>query len=418
LAAVDRLPNALDDGQLLAIQAKADPIGRGALFLERLEHAMPTLDVDADTLRHLGSAFTVVPEVHNARIVLERAVAAARDEGRMGLVAQTLTSLGDAALYSGDWDLTLQATDECARLAGDIGKPIWSGFAHLTQGTLMAMRGEEERSLWLIAEANRALTPLALAPFDTYFAIARSAVAASAGRYTEAFEQIRRAFDPTETAYDLLIGSRGLIDLVEAAVRIGQQDYARRAVDELEKVVHRNGSPFIATSVNYARPMLADDETAEALYVSALADQPVRIPFLRARVLLDYGMWLRRQRRVTDSHDPLRSARDGFDAIGAASWAERARQQLRASGEKSPRRSPERRDELTPQELQIAAMVAEGLTNREIAERLFLSHRTVGSHLYRIFPKLGISSRSEITRALVGLDESLQSVSGRSSPSR
>jgi DNA-binding NarL/FixJ family response regulator len=96
----------------------------------------------------------------------------------------------------------------------------------------------------------------------------------------------------------------------------------------------------------------------------------------------------------------LRAAREAFDAPGAARWSERARQELRASGETSRRRTLEAWDELTPQELQIAQMAAEGLTNREIGERLYLSHRTIGSHLYRIFPKLGVSSRSELRDAV------------------
>ena len=100
---------------------------------------------------------------------------------------------------------------------------------------------------------------------------------------------------------------------------------------------------------------------------------------------------------------PLRAARDGFDALGVVSWGERARQELRASGETSRMRKPEARDRLTPQELQIARMAADGLTNREIGQRLYLSHRTVGSHLYHLFPKLGISSRTELAAALAGV---------------
>jgi DNA-binding NarL/FixJ family response regulator len=113
-------------------------------------------------------------------------------------------------------------------------------------------------------------------------------------------------------------------------------------------------------------------------------------------MLLAYGMWLRRQRRVAESRSALRAARDAFDALGALPWGERARQELLASGERSRRRSPETWDLLTPQELQIAKMTADGLSNKEIGQRLYLSHRTVGSHLYRIFPKVGITSRSEL----------------------
>jgi DNA-binding NarL/FixJ family response regulator len=119
-------------------------------------------------------------------------------------------------------------------------------------------------------------------------------------------------------------------------------------------------------------------------------------------MLLWYGRWLRRQRRVAESRAPLRAARDLFDALNLPELAESARQELRASGETSRRRIPEARDQLTPQELQIARMAAQGLSNREIGQRLYLSHRTVGSHLYRTFPKLGVTSRAQLSSVLDG----------------
>src|SRR5258708_13149651 len=110
-------------------------------------------------------------------------------------------------------------------------------------------------------------------------------------------------------------------------------------------------------------------------------------------MLLWYGRWRRRQRRVGESGAPLRAAGAGFDAGGFAKLAESARQELRASGETSRRRTPETWDQLTPQELQIARMAAEGLSNREIGQLLYISHRTVESHPHRIFPKLGTPPR-------------------------
>jgi len=121
---------------------------------------------------------------------------------------------------------------------------------------------------------------------------------------------------------------------------------------------------------------------------------------LRARLLLAYGAWLRRQRRVAESRAPLRAAREAFDALGAVPWGERARQELRAAGEASHHRTPRAWDRLSPQELQIARLAADGLSNREIGQQLYLSHRTVSSHLYRVFPKLGISSRSQLRTVL------------------
>jgi DNA-binding NarL/FixJ family response regulator len=123
-------------------------------------------------------------------------------------------------------------------------------------------------------------------------------------------------------------------------------------------------------------------------------------PFLRARVQLAYGEWLHQQRHDAASRAPLRAARETFDALGVAPWSERARQQLRATGERSRPRTPEARDRLTPRELQIVQLAAEGLSNREIGQMVYLSHRTTSSHLYRAFRKLGITSRTELRAAL------------------
>ena len=123
-------------------------------------------------------------------------------------------------------------------------------------------------------------------------------------------------------------------------------------------------------------------------------------PFYAARTQLAYGGWLRRHRRGADSRTPLREAARIFDALGLLRYADRARRELRASGERARRRVPEAWTELSPQELQIAQLAAEGLSNRDIGERLYLSHRTVSTHLHRLFPKLGITSRTQLRDAL------------------
>jgi DNA-binding NarL/FixJ family response regulator len=112
-----------------------------------------------------------------------------------------------------------------------------------------------------------------------------------------------------------------------------------------------------------------------------------------------FGTWLRRQRRVVESRPLLRAARDAFDRLGNIPFSDIARSELRGAGESSQRRH-EAWYELTPQESQIARLAADGLTNREIGERLFLSHRTIASHLYRIFPKLGVASRAQLARVV------------------
>jgi DNA-binding NarL/FixJ family response regulator len=163
-------------------------------------------------------------------------------------------------------------------------------------------------------------------------------------------------------------------------------------------------SPWQRISMAYARAVIAadgdDPDAAEAAFSAALAADLQRWPLPRARLLLAYGSWLRRQRRVVESRTPLRTARDLFDAMGVAWMGERARRELGASGEASRARGAHTLDELTPQELQIARLAADGLSNREIGERLYLSHRTVGFHLYHVYPKLGVSSRAQLHAAL------------------
>ena len=161
-------------------------------------------------------------------------------------------------------------------------------------------------------------------------------------------------------------------------------------------------APALHADLRLVRAMLAPQDQAEALFEAALRADLTAWPLIRSRTQLVYGEWLRRHRRALESRDHLRAARDMFDALGAIPWSERARRELRAAGEVSRRRAPDARDQLTPHELQIAQLAAEGLTNREIGQRLYLSHRTVSSHLHRIFPKLGVASRSEL-RTMVSL---------------
>jgi DNA-binding CsgD family transcriptional regulator len=191
-----------------------------------------------------------------------------------------------------------------------------------------------------------------------------------------------------------------LVDLAEAASRAGYQQAAHAHWAELVPQAAATGSPLLRASLAVAAPMLATGG-AEALFDDAFHADLAAWPLHRARLQLAYGMWLRRRQQAADSRAPLRAARDTFDALGAAPWAQRARDELRAAGERSRQPAPRALDLLAPQELQIARLAAEGLSNREIGQQLYLSHRTISNHLYRIFPKLGITSRVELA-AVVG----------------
>jgi DNA-binding CsgD family transcriptional regulator len=165
-------------------------------------------------------------------------------------------------------------------------------------------------------------------------------------------------------------------------------------------------SPGVRRAIAYARVVLADEDTFADRMEEAMAIPGAVSPWYRARLELARGMWLRRHRRVAQSRYALRAARKAFTTLGARAWAERADRELAAtgvdtgSGSGSGYGTHAAWTRLSPQELQIAQLAAAGLSNREIGQRLYLSHRTVGSHLYRIYPKLGITSRGQLHRVL------------------
>jgi DNA-binding CsgD family transcriptional regulator len=183
-------------------------------------------------------------------------------------------------------------------------------------------------------------------------------------------------------------------------VHSGHRDDISGIMNELEDLSARIRSPQLQVAMRCARPLVAADHSKETLFLAGLHSELADWPFARARLQLAYGSWLRRQRRVSESRGPLLAAKDGFDDLGVLPWAERTREELRASGVTSRKRAPAARDQLTTSELQIAQLAAAGLTNQEIGQSLYLSPRTVSSHLYRIFPKLGIASRGQLHTAL------------------
>jgi DNA-binding CsgD family transcriptional regulator len=402
VAAAERLGAADDDPALLAVLANADPVGRGALVNERIARMTPDAARDPAALHLVGSAASAVWAFDLALGFLGGAVDGLRAQGRLGLLAQALVSQAWAAVHLAKETLAISAADEGARLARETGQPRWALSADLARAAVAGERGNFETVHALTSLAETELLPVGAHAMLSLVQFVRGRAAVAHQRYQEGLEHLRRTLDASDVAYHPFIGAWGLSDLVEAATRSGNEAEAKLYLGELESLVAQTSAPLLRASLSFARPLLASEEDAEALYQAALATDLSNWPCFRGRLLLDYGRWLRRQRRVADSRAPLRAARESFDALAFDGLAESARQELRAAGEGSVRRAPDARDQLTPQELQIAQLAAAGLSNREIGHRLYLSHRTVGSHLYRLFPKLGIASRNELDRDLLG----------------
>ncbi|HKR98106.1 MAG TPA: LuxR C-terminal-related transcriptional regulator, partial [Candidatus Dormibacteraeota bacterium] len=193
-----------------------------------------------------------------------------------------------------------------------------------------------------------------------------------------------------------------LPDRIEAAVRAGRSDEARASLHLFEKWAAETDSTWSLARLAVARALLSEGDEATAHYERALwliGDAPC---FDRARIQLLYGEHLRRSRRRTDSRVQLRAALEGFERVQATPWAARARAELRASGATARKRDPSTLDQLTPHELQIARLVAEGLSNKEVAAQLYLSPRTIDFHLRNVFAKLGIKSRTQLASLSLG----------------
>jgi ATP/maltotriose-dependent transcriptional regulator MalT len=290
---------------------------------------------------------------------------------------------------------------EGARLSEEAGQARYVPAAKLVQAIAVAELGDDEVAERLIGEVEVVLLPMGANPLLSLAALARGRKELAAGRVAEAHENLARIFDPADVAHQPFVRGRVLADLAEAAAAGGGSvDVARGYVAEWQEIAAATKAPHLEVQLAYATAILADDDVAEESFHAAIRAGTAGWPSYAARTQLAYGAWLRRQRRVAESRAPLREAAQSFDALGLLCFAERARRELRATGETTRRRVPEAWSQLSPQELQIAQLAAEGLSNRQIGERLYLSHRTVGSHLYRLFPKLGVTSRAQLRDAL------------------
>ena len=394
------LPLDDDDARLVAILAWADPLSSGADVIERLSELLPDPHGDGRAMRLYGMAATAVGHQELATGFLGAAIAALRADGRLALLAQALILRAWSGLHLGSWHASMPDLEEGGRLAAETSQPLWQARARAGEAALAGLRGEPDVAARLAAEVERVALPAHASAALADVQHARGIAALGAGNYADAHDQLWRVFDRGDAAHHYMKSLWAIGDLAEASVHTGHADAARVLLAELEPAAAGTPSPRIQVAMRHARALLAEPEEATALYAAALDADLTSWPFARARLQLALGSWLRRHRRVAESRAPLRAARDAFDALGIVPWGERARQELRASGESSRRRAPDARDELTPQELQIAQMAGEGLSNREIGQQLYLSHRTVGSHLYRVYPKLGVTSRAELRDAL------------------
>jgi DNA-binding CsgD family transcriptional regulator len=389
-----------DDPRLLAVIALAHPELTGPKVLEHVSRMRLGEVADPVLEMYLGIAAEKAGDFVSGERFLSRAVERLREQGRVAVLTQALVHLAWTATYLGNWASAAAAGVDGGRLARDSRQPQYGLTGELVAALATALRGVESDVESMLAEPERRLLAMNGGPMLAPVHLARGAAALGDGRHDEAFGHLWRVFDESDPAFHRFMRWPAVLDLVEAGCHGENVGRVKQVVSELEEIARHSSPPILCAGLACARPLVAAGDEAEQLFREAIGQGSGGYPFLRARTLFSFGCWLRRERRGVESRKPLRDAIDLFDALDATRWSMRARQELRATGETLGPRTPDARDRLTAQELQIAQLAADGLSNREIGERLFLSHRTIGSHLYRIFPKLEITSRVQLRDAL------------------
>jgi DNA-binding CsgD family transcriptional regulator len=389
----------------LWIRASTDPIGGRSQLLPYLRKIVGS-PLEEPSLWGTGSAAWILDESDLAVRLLQDAMHRLRAPGVRGTSGGGLTVLGWAYIDTGRWDEALEVAAEAAGMAEANHMEIVAASADVITATVLAMRADAGAARRHVARALATVDP---AECGLVAARARRALGVAAladGSYLLAFTQLRGLFNEDGAPLHNYASYLGVADLAAAAVRA---DRRMEGCDVISRALsHLNGmaSPRLEQLIARARGILADPAKSGAYFDKALSDPAGdQWPFERAQLRLDHAEWLRRRRRINDAKPVLTQALGTFRRLRARWWAQRAEAELRASGV-TVADAPGERDalwELTPQQRQIVRLASDGLTNHQIGDRLFLSPRTVSSHLYRSYPKLGVAGRHQlrdvITRA-------------------
>jgi ATP/maltotriose-dependent transcriptional regulator MalT len=305
------------------------------------------------------------------------------------------------AYQTGQWDEAWRLAESAADLCARRGYQLLRRQAQTVLAFVAAGRGDAETARSTADEIARWAAPRGITSLLAGAHYARVLAALAQSDFQTAYQHAARISPAGSIPSREPFASWAVLDLVEAALRADRRGDAVAHVQAVNQTGLAAMSSRMELLSTAAMAMTAPDEEAPGLFDLALASEEAeRWPFERARVHLLFGERLRRMRAVTTARLHLSAALDEFRRLGARTWADRAAIELRAAGEVRQLADRCGYQTLTPQEFEIARLAAAGLSNKQIGDRLFMSHRTVASHLYRMFPKLGISSRAALGRAL------------------
>jgi DNA-binding CsgD family transcriptional regulator len=349
---------------------------------------------DPDQMRIAGEALFSTGDDDGALQLLRRAEWLARESAALGTLTIVLEVLALSQTRAGDLQAAHAAATECVELMRAIGQRAEQAKALGILAWIEAMLGREPECRAHVKEAHAALRELGYdePPGSSGVGL----LELSLGRAEAAVEALRASLRLRRERLDAeVISTRPILpSLIEALARAGRTQEAEALLADRVNAARRTGRPHAIAQFSRCAGVLHADEASFREALEWHDRWPNR--WERARTELCYGELLRRLKRRAEARVSLRAAFEGFEAVGSELWADRARAELRATGERARRRDPSTLGELTPQELQVAKLVATGLTNREVAARLFLSPKTIETHLAHVFQKTGVRTRAEL----------------------
>ncbi len=398
LAALGRLSPAAPEANVLLTNG-FDPARATPAILSRLDAALARLyaEVDPDEIGKLTSAAVYVDRLPGCRELFRRLI---RGEQQGGAVTQAIGARGNLAadaFINGRWDEADQTIAQAVQSCEANGHLLFAQNFRYLGGLMAAVRGDHERARQLADALIRWGTPRHADLPQAWAAHIRAVDALGRGDFEDAFQNAATVSPPGTFPPYTATAVWVCLELIEAAMRTGRKEQAARHVAAMREADLAAISPRLDFVVRASAALAAGNDGSAALFEAALGLPSVREwPFDTARVRLAYGEQLRRAHATAPARAQLTAAHDAFEHLGAHPWTIRTAAELQAAGSG---RDPSATI-LTWQEYEIAELAAAGLTNKQIGERLFLSHRTISTHLYRIFPKLGITSRAALRDAL------------------